>query len=216
MSKRLNLTGRKFGRLVVLDKVDYSNRTHWLCECKCGIKKFIPLTSLMSGHSRSCGCLKAEIDHTKLVTHGRSNTFLYTKWELMQRRLRTKHLKKNRCYKNISCEWPSFESFYKDMNRKFLNHVKKFGVKDTSLDRIDNTKNYSKENCRWVTLREQGQNTSKVIWVKYKNKKYNLAELCEITGLKYRTLLGRVTHNWSIEKIINTKAYKGRNQFDAI
>lgn len=77
----------------------------------------------------------------------------------------------------ITCEWNNVEDFVRDMWDSYYAHCKKYGKKNTSLDRIDNNWNYSKDNCKWATYEEQANNTRRNIfiiinWIKYNSIKF--------------------------------------------
>lgn len=58
----MELQGRRFGSLTVIgfDKVDKNSKARWFCECDCGTVKSIFQTNLLSGNTKSCGCLRQE------------------------------------------------------------------------------------------------------------------------------------------------------------
>mgnify|MGYP006914134274 FL=1 len=59
---------------------------------------------------------------------------------------------------NYSESWKTFINFRDDMYETYVKHVEEYGENNTQIDRIDNTKGYSKDNCRWVTVRENLNN----------------------------------------------------------
>lgn len=160
MVKFEDLTGQKFGRLTVIiikDRVK-GERIKWLCKCDCGIEKFIATGDLKSGDSKSCGCLKSENTIKRSTTHGHSKrnslSSEYSIWVNMKTRCYNKN---NINYKNygnrgiIVCKrWlDNFDNFFEDMG---------FKPKGCTLDRVNNDKEYSKENCRWATIHQQCAN----------------------------------------------------------
>lgn len=179
-----NLVGQRFGSLVVLERDYNCSRKYvkWWCKCDCGCIKSIYNHSLLKGKSTTCG---AGIHRGKKginQTHGMSKTRLYHEWHSMRRRCKPNtpdaHLYYNRGI-TVCDEWDKdFVSFQKwAMANGYSN--------DLTLDRIDNYKGYSPDNCRWITNREQQLNKRNSIIVTYNGKKYALSGLCEEIGFPY-------------------------------
>jgi len=171
------MTGLKFERLKVLSFDCIKNtRARWICLCDCGNKKSYDGGHLREGGTKSCGCLNRE-NSSKILkkyvtsrrhkgknnpafTHGESNTKFFKRYRGIVARCNTKSAGNYLRYgaRGIKCEWQDYLSFKKDMHKSYLAHVKKFGYKNTTIDRVDPTKNYNKENCRWATWQEQAIN----------------------------------------------------------
>ena len=175
-----DLTGMKFGRLTVVELHSIAgSKSKWICQCECGGKSTPTGSALKSGNSKSCGCLKLEQTSNINKTHGMTKTTTYFIWQNMR----------NRCSKptnkyyihyggrgiGYTPRWESFENFLADMGER---------PDGLELDRIDNNLGYSKENCRWVSRKEQMRNTRKSL--KYQG--VPLSEIAEKTGIKYDTL----------------------------
>lgn len=113
---------------------------------------------------------------------------LYTKWSGIKRRCFNKNDKTYARYGavgiGVSKEWLDFRNFYRDMFPTWY--------KGATIDRIDNTKGYSRENCRWATVLEQQRNKTTVRKIPYNNRLLTIAELSEITGIKHATLYVRI------------------------
>jgi hypothetical protein len=131
--------------------------------------------------------------------HGKYGSPAYSSYHSMMNRCRNK---KNNRFKHyggrgisVSKEWKTFEKFYEDMGDR---------PEGTSLDRIDNSKGYSKENCRWATNIQQASNRRTVIFLTFKNKTLSLKAWSRELGMRYLTLYGRVKNGWTIEEAFQT------------
>lgn len=182
----INLVGEKFGRLVVKSRADNSpsGQARWNCVCECSGVKIVHGYDLRSGKVSSCGCLHIE----SITRHGKSRTPEYRAWSNM----------KERC-KNPSCnhfahyggrgitvceEWESFEIFFGDM-----------GVRPSdgySLDRIDNNKGYSKDNCRWSLHVDQMNNRRINKIISFNGSDCTIGQLSSKTGIHRNTLDYRI------------------------
>ena len=160
MSKFKDISNKKFGRWIA---VEWKGNGKWLCECECGNIGIVYGFCLRNGSSKSCGCLNLELlkNRTKktmphlgenLKKHGESKTHFYSKWSAMKRRCMSDDGYKNRV--TFSKEWEDYEKFKKDMYPSYLEHIKKHGENNTTLDRIENSGNYNKNNCQWLTISE--------------------------------------------------------------
>jgi len=131
--------------------------------------------------------------------HGMTGTKFYKLWCGIMRRCNNKNDKTYKRYGGVgikvSDSWFDFVNFYNDMFLKY-----KEGLQ---IDRIDNSKGYSKENCRWVTLKEQANNKRNVILYTYKGKTMCSSDWDKELGLKEGTVRSRIKKGWDIEKALS-------------
>ena len=146
-----NLSGTIFGRLTIVQ--ESNRRGYWNCLCACGCTKDILRSSLVSGKTNSCGCLRIE----KMTTHGMYLTPEYSTWEGMIARCTNPNDPSYKYYGGAGitvCEsWGSFSNFICDMGRR--------PEVNFTIDRKNPILGYCKENCQWVTREVQQQNKKK-------------------------------------------------------
>lgn len=153
MRKKIDLTNKRFGRLLVLE---YVGDCKWRCLCDCGNEKFVCGSDLRLGKTQSCGCLQRERTSKANTRHKMRGTRLHNIWlGMKQRCYYKKHVRFERYGGRgiIVCdEW-------KNDFLKFYEWAMSNGYSDNlTLDRIDNDGNYEPSNCRWVTPKEQFEN----------------------------------------------------------
>ena len=105
---------------------------------------------------------------------------------------------------SLSATWHNYQNFKNDMYESYLEHCKKFWEKQTTIDRIDNKRWYSKNNCRWATRIIQNVNRRNTIMFTYKWETKCLKHWCLDLWLKYKTVHQRINaYNWTIKKALN-------------
>lgn len=206
-SKTKDLTGKTFGRLLVIKFAGYFPRkngdrhAYWFCECACGTRKSYMAHCLISGMTKSCGCLLSDVTTMRNMIHGRTKTPEYTIWCLMRRRCYDHNSQDFQNYggRGIDvCEsWrSSFAAFFADMGKRPSSRH--------SLERLDNERGYSPENCIWATAIQQQRNKRSNRLITYNDETLCLAEWQERTGLPQGRIYDRLAHGWSIEKALFT------------
>ena len=204
MSKAKDLIGKVFGRLTVIERVENNKdgRTMWRCKCECGNDCIILGKNLLNGGTKSCGCLKLEINRKINRRHGMTNTPLYKKWQVMNTRCNNPNRDHYQWYggKGIKVceEWRKFENFY--------DWAMASGYREgLTIERIDINKDYEPSNCKWITLKEQSFNKANTRWLTLNGKTQSLTKWAEEIGLPVKTLQTRINkYKWSDEKALTT------------
>lgn len=194
MGKYVDLTGQKFGKLEVIKKSNLHNKkdkhAYWKCKCDCGNYCIVASHHLKNGNTKSCGCLN----------NGKSHTRLYRIWTDIKCRCYRK-VENSYCYYGgrgitVCDEWlQDFQAFYDwAMTNGYADNL--------TIDRINNDKGYSPDNCRWVTMKEQTNNRQSNHLITYEGKTQTIAQWAEELNIKQNTLLYRIRRGWSIEEAL--------------
>lgn len=196
MPNKIDLTNKRFERLLVLKEAgrDKQGNVLWHCKCDCGNEVDVCGSHLRNGNTKSCGCYMRDINANRVRSHNLSRTRFYRIWKNIKQRC--ENIKNPRFYdyggRGIKCEWSSFIDYMEDMYSSYLDHVEKYGEDNTSIDRINGDGNYSKENCRWATRKEQQNNTKRNHYVVVNGELLTAAQVSEKYGVKYQTTISRL------------------------
>lgn len=200
---RANFIGLRFGKwLVTGDAPDRRQRDRYVhCICDCGNKKEINLRSLVNGQSVSCGCEGRNRLADATRTHGMSSFGPeYDVWVGMMSRC---HNQNSDAYKNyggrgiVVCDaWHDVRNFLKDMgHRPSPKH---------SIERRDNERGYSHDNCYWATKHDQVRNTRRNVFLEIDGQILTMKDAAKHLGMCYATLRQRFRNGWTVEKAIST------------
>lgn len=208
----IDLTGKRFERLVVLHRASPSKSTTWMCQCDCGVLKSICGEELRRGSTLSCGCFARDNTAKRSTIHGEcrngKSSSEYKAWgSAKERVLNPKHP----AYKNygergimICDRWlNSFENFFRDMGRKPT-------VKHT-LERVDVNGNYEPSNCVWATQKEQALNRRNNRRITFRDRTMTVKEWAEELRLNPNLVHMRLHYGWSPEKALTTPLNKNRS-----
>ena len=207
-----NLKNMRFGRWLVLELDSYykpkgtrgKGHDMWLCRCDCGNQKVVAGRSLVGGCSKSCGCLQKELASKRASKHGGFGTRLYNVWDSMRQRCNNHN---DTAYHNyggrgisVCPEWDEFSVFRQWALESGYKEEAKQG--ECTLDRKDVNKNYSPDNCKWVSMKEQSNNKRNTIYLEYGGEIKPLTSWAEELGIKYQTIWRRYKRGWLPEKIL--------------
>lgn len=205
----IDLTGRRFGMLVVLKRdISVKRPTKWLCQCDCGVQSVTAYQSLVSGHTKSCGCQKGK----------RPNARHFYR------------LPEYRIYRGIkqrcgNAARPGYDRYggrgicmcdqWKESFEAFLEHVGPRPSAKHSVERIDNDKGYEPGNVRWALPREQANNKERTRYVTYRGERLSLHDAVRAAGSVIHPEAAWVRIDrcgWSVAEAIETPSMRRRTR----
>lgn len=205
-----DLTGKTFGCFNVLEFVPKESSPFpfatWKSRCMCGNDYYLCSYALKNGTLNSCGCEKSGSNQGRRITHGMSNSLLYKKWEDMKARTTNPN----------SWKWNEYGgrgiALYDDWNDfvNFADWAFDTGYEDNlTIERIDVNKGYEPSNCRWATMKEQGNNRRNNTVYTINGETLTNSEWAERAGLTPGGLDHRVkVLGWSLEEAVSTPSRK--------
>lgn len=208
-----NLAGKVFGRLTVIAEAEPMKRKdgkgqkkRWLCQCSCGKTHITTQELLVSGVTKSCGCLVHE-EHKDPNAMTRKHKRLYGIYRGMVDRCCNPKDQHHTYYHDrgikICDEW-------RNNSRAFIEWALSHGYSDDlTIDRIDVNGNYEPSNCRWVTNKDQQNNKRNNVKYTIYGKEYSAQEIEDTFHIKKGTFQARVNrYGFTPEEAIACKDYR--------
>lgn len=211
-----DITGQRFGHLTVIERVESDpNRKEWRwkCLCDCGNYTVVPSYRLRTGGVKSCGCHAHDRDFCskKAKNHPR----LYRVYKDMIRRCTYSKDDSYHLYgaRGISVcdEWSKFDAFCDWALKNGYDENAPLG--ECTIDRIDGNKNYSPDNCRWVSMRVQNNNRRDNNKITFNGETKTITEWEREYGLCHGTITKRLKRGWSLEHAITIPRMRGSGHY---
>jgi hypothetical protein len=211
MSRLIDLTGQKFGRLKVIGRAENAKngKARWICQCKCGEITISTGVDLRRGHTNSCKCMRIERIKKANTTHGDTDTRIYNIWKCIKARTINPNAS---TYSDYGGRGISICKEWENDFQKFKKWALENGYSDDlTIDRINNEEGYSPNNCRWVNKKVQGNNKRNNHTITYNGETKTLTEWAEHIGISRGGLKERLNKlGWSIEKALTTPPHKSK------
>ena len=188
--------GSVVDQLTVLNMFIGRDKRSWSrVKCTCGVEKDIRTDHLRRSLVKSCGCYRKVSPKTFQKTHGMTLTTEYEIWSSMKKRCGNPASAAYPRYGGrgitVCSEWGKFENFYADMGPR---------PAGMSIERKDNDKGYSKDNCVWAGDIIQANNRKNVRKFQIGDVQGSIAEICRALGMPRATVWARLKAGWEPEK----------------
>ena len=188
-----DLTGKRFGKLVVESLAVCGPRKKWNCVCDCGSRHIARQNNLISGDARSCGCLHVKHGFAKHDQRAPE----YVAWQNMRRRVRTYAR-----YRGITIcrRWLKFENFLADMGKR--------PSPELSIERKNNRGPYAPWNCIWATRSTQQNNRRVCVYLTIGGRRLTVTQWAREAGMTRVTLQKRLDLGWDPEIAVTAPVKK--------
>lgn len=202
-----DLIGRRYGQLFVKERLqtDSHGERKWLCICDCGNIHEATSYNLVHGKTTKCPSCWRKISAEKKMIHGQEPKHLFNCYVNMKTRCYNKnyYLFKHYGGKGITVcdDWLGKYGFNNFRKWAFENGYND----DLSIDRIDNSKSYCPENCRWVTMTIQQNNRTNNRMLTVNGITDTMANWSKRSGINYATIQQRLSRGWSVEDAVTIK-----------
>lgn len=184
-----DLTGQRFGKLTVIRLAETGRRRKWECLCDCGNVCRPAADNLRGGKSMACGLCRNPPRNAFPRLHGAAleKTPTYQSWLSMRRRVASRPE-----YAGVTIDpaWDDFRVFLEDMGERPIG---------TTIDRIENSKGYAKENCRWATPTQQTRNRRIAKAFTFGGQTRPIAEWAKQYGISYGAAYARIRRHGTLD-----------------
>lgn len=196
-----DITGKRFHMLVPTRCVGHlGGKTRWECACDCGQTTVKAYQHLVLGLTKSCGCLRRKVAAESLrktaTVHGLSKHAWYSIWAGMMDRCYNANFHRYHRYGGrgitVCDRWHDPRAFHADMG----------DVPDgLSIERIDNDRGYSPDNCRWASCVEQNNNRASTRRIEFRGESLSGAQWARRLGIDKATMYWRL-REWPIDRAL--------------
>lgn len=181
-----SIISERFGRLVVQKLLGKKGSAYiYQTLCDCGKQSEVRRANLLSNITKSCGCLQAEVRAASHTTHGLRKHTLYKVYAQMLQRCSNPN---NRQFADYGGRGIKVCDRWKQGFHLFLEDMGERPTAKHQLDRIDNSLEYSPENCKWSTPAENSSNRRNTLRISIAGKEQTLREISEKFGVSYSVI----------------------------
>ncbi len=206
-----DIKGSVFGYLTVIS-IASDKPVKWICRCECGNLTIVRGNILRTGKSKSCGCKTGEMISKGQTTHGMSKSDEYSIWIGMKGRC---YNKGNSGYKDYGERGISVCSRWLDKDNGFENFIIDMGLRpdsNYSIERINNDKGYTPDNCRWETQFSQSRNHRRNHWLELNGERMVLTDWAHKIGITPSALQSRLK-NMPRERALTMEANRDKKRY---